>query len=854
MNRANSPFWLISAAVIALGFIATPISAQITPDVTLPNNSVVLPNGNVITIEGGTEAGVNLFHSFQDFSIPTGGEAFFNNALSIDNIITRVTGGNLSDIDGLIRANGGANLFLINPNGIQFGPNASLDIGGSFLGSTAESLLFEDGSFYSAVEANAPPLLKVNVPIGLQMGVAPGAIALQGTGYTIATEAPFIVTSLNGLRVNPENTLALVGGDITLDGAIATANSGRVELGSPREGIVGLNTTTTGWSLSYQEVNNFGSIDLRSLSLVDASGEGSGSIQVQGDNITLRDGSRFVIQNQGLTSGGTLSVIASESIEILGTNATGDLGSLILTETLGAGNTANIFIAAPQVRASQGAGITTKTYTPGRGGDITIHASESLVLSEVSPIDPSNQSNIETIGFRSGTAGDIDISSGQLIIRGQTINSTTSGSGNGGNISVSTQHLMAVDGGNISAVTFGLGQGGKVEIDARSIDLSGFNFDRFTPSALSASTVGAGNAGSLTVNTDRLRIRDGARVDSGTLASGSAGSVTVNASDSIEVTGTVPGAVNPSLIISSANIVDDSLQQFLGLPAIPSGDSGNVTVRTPRLRIAEGAAVTVRNDGTGNAGTLRLEADFIELDGRSGITASTQSGEGGNISLTVADVQLHDRSMVSAEAGSFGNGGNITFETETIALLENSSINANAFEGAGGNIQITTLGLFVAPDSRITASSQFGVDGIVTVNNPIVDPASGLVALDGDTLDPDTQVRNSCAAAVGNRFVLTGNGGLPEDPTQPIQSRTVWRDTRLGEIQSHLTPNPTETETSESAAPPAPLVEATGWRRNDRGQIELIVASGNPSHSSWQPHPECDSISQESTNPEFSIR
>ena len=120
------------------------VRAQIVPDGTLgAESSVVTPDVEINgiksdRIDGGATRGANLFHSFQDFNVGEGRGAYFSNPTAIENILSRVTGSNLSEILGTLGVLGDANLFFINPNGIVFGSNASLDVRGSFVGSTAD--------------------------------------------------------------------------------------------------------------------------------------------------------------------------------------------------------------------------------------------------------------------------------------------------------------------------------------------------------------------------------------------------------------------------------------------------------------------------------------------------------------------------------------------------------------------------------------------------------------------------------------------------------------------------------------------------------------------------------------------
>jgi filamentous hemagglutinin family protein len=788
----------LTSGILACAIYSTSVNAQVVPDGTL--KTTVSQSGNNFTITNGNRSGNNLFHSFSQFSIPSQGSAFFNNASDIQNIFSRITGGNISNIDGLIKANGSANLFLLNPSGIIFGQNARLNIGGSFIATTANSIKFSDEIEFSAVNSPSNLLLSINVPIGLQMGSNSAPIKAEGTGYTNQVYSITRLPNSTELQVKPGKTLALLGGGLQLNGLMLTAPQGQVELGSTNGiGQVNLIPNARGYSLGYDNGQIFGDIQLAQKSLLDVSGFNAGSVELQGRNIRLTDGSFVLGNNYGNLSGGDIRLQASEAIDLIGRSNDGNVSSGVRSETYGIGASGNIGVSTQKFTLQQGAALNNITLGTAPSGNIEIDA-KTIEISGFSPINPNGVTSISTLSFASGSAGDILT--------------------NGGNLLISA-------GASLSSLTFGSGSSGKVSIRNQNTTVIGNSPSGFD-SAITLATFALGNNKDLILDTGKLQILDGGRIGSSTLFAGDGGNVNINASQAIAISGRNNN--NNSAINSSAMRLNTQLRQSFSFLDRLTANAGNLSITTPNLIVTDGGTVTVTSEGTSNAGNLVITANNIQLKNQGLIQAQTESGNGGDITLRVGNLLLmRDRSNITGTAGGSGDGGNININAPIITGLENSDIIANAVKGRGGNIDITTQGIIglefrntLSPKedltNNITASSQFNVSGTVQVNNIGVDPNSGLIELPENVTDPSQQIASGCSTNQGSSFVATGRGGIPENPSQEVRSDRTWSDIR--DISKYRSQQQVQAQIPQSSET---LVQATSWRRNASGKVELVA-------------------------------
>ncbi|MFS0513313.1 beta strand repeat-containing protein [Nostoc sp. UIC 10607] len=767
MNQAHHPQKASIKSIIPLCLItafslSSPAQAQITPDNTLGTEASQLDPNVLINdtlgdkINGGATRGGNLFHSFSEFNIEDGQRVYFANPTGVENILTRVTGGNASNIFGTLGVDGAANLFLINPNGILFGENAQLDVQGSFVGTTANGVQFGNQGNFSATNPQAPPLLTIN-PSALLFN------QLNQGGITNQSQAPAGINpsgqNVTGLRVADGQNLLLVGGNININGGAIRAYGGNIELAAlAAPGTVGLNITDkNSANLVIPDDVERADVSLSNGAEINVRGADGGNIKINARNVNLTEQSKLragidiglgtpnsqggdvVINATATTTLTELSFIANV-IEERAFGKSGDInittGSLNLVNnstlnasTYGQGNAGSVFIQAKDgVSLTGGADIknSVEQGAVGNGSSIEIQTG-SLSLTEASEIN--------TTIFGQGNGGNITINAREKIsldgfgnlsnIFSRIISSVSpSGVGNGGDIQLTTGSLAVTNRAFITSSTLGKGDAGNIIIDAR--DIISFDRDAFADSNVSPRAVG--NAGDIQITTGSLAFTNGALIDSGTYGQGNAGNITINARDTVTFDG-----VGRNGYYSSANSI-----AFFN--TITKG--GDIRINARALFLTNGGQLNVFSAGQGNAGSIFLNTrDTVIVDGigsnglSSGVNSfAIESGNGGEIQVNTGTLSLTNGGNLFSSA--LRNAGNITINARDAVILDGvaeneipsgviSYLNSGGI-GKGGNIQITTNSL-TARNGGVIVSSTFakGNAGNITIN------ARDTVTLDG---------------------------------------------------------------------------------------------------------------------------
>ena len=708
------------------------VKGQIVPDDTLGNESSQVRDNLTIDdlpaelIEGGALRDSNLFHSFSQFNVEAGRGAYFANPEGIANIFSRVTGGNVSEIMGRLGVQGNADLFLINPNGIIFGENSSLDLNGSFVGSSADSIVFGNDFEFSTVNPEVPPLLTVNQPLGLNLGNNPGEIVNNS------------ITDNVGLQVLPGNNISLIGGDITLNRGIITAPGGAVNLG----GLAGFVAIDEDSSFEFPLEVTQADISLTNGAAIDVRADGGGSINLNANNIELIEASNLLagIAENASTSNaraGNVTLNAADTIFI-------SQGSRIENQVNqnSIGNSGNIAIDTGSFLAEDEAIITTDTFGQGNGGLVSIQASDDIELSRIAIFSDVNL-------LAQGNTGGIEIDADSISISDLAIvSSSVIGQGNSGGVSIQALDKVEILEATILSdiLTEAQGNSGAIEINTGSLSV--------TASRLETSNVGRGNAGSIDINANDNVSIQGSLVRSllGSSIEGSnSGDINIDAESLLVTEG---AELNSSLInggkgragniVISANdrVTFDGGFARSRLEKGAEGSGGDLLIDTGSLLVtgvpseiadANTGQLTTATFGRGDAGDVIIDAtDDISFDGRGSDIFSLVAfdegiGDGGNIEINSSSLSINNQARLIAANEAYGDSGDIIINTDSFSIANEGQVGTDTREKSvdvetarsrnGGTIEINTR-LFIAENQALlnAGSSGIGNAGSIIVN------------------------------------------------------------------------------------------------------------------------------------------
>lgn len=787
------------------------VESEVILDGTL-GRAGLLP-GPEIEIESrfGQQVGHNLFHSFEIFNINSDERVTFTGPEDITRIISRVTGGQASHIDGVLAsAIPNADIYFMNPAGIVFGPEAELDIPASLYISTAQYLKLGDtGRFDAATPEHS--LLTVTPPSAFGfLDTAPASIQITGSRLfllNIDTEARILA----GEDV-PLQTLSLVGGDITLtDSSLITLGHTLQLTSVSASGEVPIDVAN--WSDEQVAGGILNVIDTTSHPPINESGLAYGNLDASGrwgGSIAIRAGQ--LVMNNGWIFSDTWGDKAGRGIDIRTSTLTLQQGSRITTEAYApgyfdneTGGSGSIAITASDLSLTGGSQINSSTRTSGYAGNITLSARNKISIAgsiTLSARDGSDKSESYPSGILSNTTsqghgGDVIVSAQELAmddgaaISANTNNTDTrsSGGGDGSNISIKVNRLtlrggaqIAVSAGSMKKGDQSTGKAGTLTVIAKEQTLIEGSSENQGITGLISNVSNQGQGGKISVTAPAVTIKHKGGIQAATLSDANAGSIELHVGtlDLNELGYIATTAVNGKghagdiRVIAQGDIMIRGAQ--IRLDTQSEGQGGNGYIQGQCLKLAEGGLIRADSRGTGRAGQISIDLQDKLVARDSAIKTSTQRADGGSIDMTVPNyLYLVNSNVTTSVKTDKGDGGNITLHPEFI-ILDNSTIIAQADEGHGGKIQINTTGIYNFSGEKveevINASSKRGIDGVVTVSSPETNVFESLVLLPSGFFDASHLLKNTCRAfsldelKAADYFVVvpySGSTPVPED-------------------------------------------------------------------------------------------
>jgi filamentous hemagglutinin family protein len=757
---------------VGLSTLSFAVHAEVVLDGTLGASGALQGPNFAVDASFGQQVGTNLFHSFESFNLNRTESATFTGPADISNIISRVTGGQPSFIDGILRSFvPNADMYFLNPQGIMFGPNAAINIPGSLYVSTADYLkLGETGRFDVTTPSHS--LLTVAPPSAFGfLDNLPAGITVEGSQLILPNDE-MMERILNSEDV-AITTLGLVGGNITIKDAQILTYGNDVDLVSvAAQGEVPIDPTTltdnTFAAYGTLSITDTGAFDRGLFGNIDVSGFGGGEIYIRAGQFFLDNG--WVFADTWYNKAGRgITVHANDALTMKN-------GSRITTEAFFrfderelsspvwgfhpdlTGNGGNITIYANDITLTEGSQIQSTSKTAGNAGNISLSAQNTLSLKGADSTG-GFRSGVLSNTLNTGAGGEMSISADALIMEdGATMRAETRGFGDAGNLSIQANTLTLSNGVEINVSTGnqsyvkGTGKAGKLAVVANeSVSIGGGE----GYSNLSSNTFTQGQGGTIEITSPNITVYEKGSIQANSLLKGEAGSIVLN--------------------VDTLNLTQGG---YITAATIGNGLGGNIEVQAQNIRLSEGSFLAASSFDEGDAGNIILNlGDKLTLRGNSFIETAAKNADGGNIFITAQNYLYLIDSEISTSVGSgLGEGGNITMRQEFV-VQDESPIIAEAHGGPGGNINITTTGIYkfslASLNNRISASSQYGLDGIVTIETPDNSAEEEVVILATDFLDVSSLLDTPCGQRASenlSRFLLTPSEGTSNAMTDLLPS------------------------------------------------------------------------------------